>query len=466
MKKYSILLLILLVLILVGCNDTENPPIIPDPPINGDNGDNGDNGQGEIVVYDFEMPLPSTELLADATNIEVVEGAPELMILEVVLDTEYYYHYETMSGYEYLKVFNNTTEDYNLKNHRIVLANPIQGQNIEDEQTSLGNKALVTGFLFLGLIDEDFIIPSLSIGLIWLKPYYWTIGSGSNAFNKPFSANVIHKDNSDQQGAISQTISEFKQFWKIETSEVPVYCLTNMGLIGKRPEGGTEDLFPIYSPASGTPYTHLNSRLLRSIEIQKFNDQGGTASISLLNKYSALSDEKQKDPDFIYGKKCFNVMEVRDNQEVVDAYDYLNCWKYFDPVIRVNFCGRVDVTTMTTGQTYVDFGGASNPGVLGWDNSVGLQFRPPLPGERIMQLQLPLREYKSYQTYMNPTQLSVMRFSAENVTDYRYITKTIKLIKDPSLGLELINWRTDEVASEGRRSCAAPDKIKAINLSN
>ena len=37
------------------------------------------------------------ELLPDATDIQVVE-APELMIVEVVLDTYYYFHYETMSA--------------------------------------------------------------------------------------------------------------------------------------------------------------------------------------------------------------------------------------------------------------------------------------------------------------------------------------------------------------------------------
>lgn len=460
MKKYSLFFVMILSLFLfAGCTKPEQP----DPNDKDDDKPIIDDDK-KPTIYDYQISLPSTELLEDATNIKVVEDAPDLMIIEAVLDTYYFYHYETMSGYEYIKVFNNTENDYNLKNHRIVLANPLQGQNAENSLSLTGNEVLSTGFLFMGLIDEDFIIPSMSYGMIWLKPYYWTAGSGTNAFNKPFSSVVIHKDNPDQKGAISQTIDDFRDFWKLESDDTPVYGLTNMGLVGKRIDGGTEELFPIFSPGTGTLYTHLNSKLLRSLEIQKFDDQEGTADIHLLNKYSELSAEKQADPDYIYSKKAFNVMEITDNDEVVDGYYYENAWKYFDPVVRINFCGRVDTTTMTAGQTHVDFRSTSNQGVQGWENSVGLQFRPPIKGERIMQWQLPLREYSKYEKYMNPTQFGLMRFSTENITDYRFIDKTIKLKVDPSQGLDLINWRTDEVYSDGRLSSAAPNSIKTINV--
>lgn len=470
MKKYNLFLVILLIFgLMIGCKKTEpidepdDPIDEPDDPID-DPDDPDDPIDPEPTYYNYKLKLPSTELLANATDVQVVADAPELLIIEAVLDTYYYYHYETMSGYEYIKVFNNTASDYNLKNHRIVVCNPIQGQNIENEDAKVGNEVLSTGFLFMSLIDEDFIIPSLSAALIWIQPYYWTAGSGSNAFNKPFSSAVIHKDNSDQKGAISQTIDDFKQFWKIEDSNSPVYCLTNMGIIGKRSEGGTEDFFPIYTPSAGTMYTHLNSKLLRSIEIQKFDDQGGTAEINLLNKYSTLSAEKQANPDIIYGKKCFNAMEIKDNGELVDGYLHTNAWKYFNPVVRINFCGLIDTTTMTAGQQYVNFNATSNPGVGSWDNTTGLQFRPPRIGERIMQLQLPLREYSKFETYMDPTQFNIMRFSSENITDYRFIEKTIKLTTNPEDGLDKINWRADEVYSEGRLSSAAPGLIKAINV--
>ncbi len=463
MKKLNILLILFLTLFLiVGCGnkkDTTRQNTNTTEDVTDTTEENN-----EPTVYDYTLQLPSTELLENASNIEILEDAPELLIIEAVLDTYHYFHYETMSGYEYVKVFNNTADSYNLKNHRLVLANPLQGQNYENEASLTGNEVLSTGFQFMGLVDEDFIIPSLSYGLIWLKPYYWTAGSGSNAYNKPFSSAVIHKDSPDQLGAISQTIEHFKDFWRIETDDIPIYELTNMGLVGKKIDGGTEDFFPIFSPGAGTPYTHLNSTLLRSLEIQKFNNQENKATITLLNKYAALPEEKQIDPDFVYGKKAFNVMEIRDDGEVIDGYYFENAWKYFDPVVRINFCGRIDTTAMVAGQTHVDFTATSNPGTKGWDNTVGLQFRPPLPGERIMQWQLPLREYTKFESYMNPTQFGIMRFSTENIANYRFIDKTIKLSVDPSLGLEFINWRTDEVFSEGRLSSAAPLNVKTINV--
>ncbi|XMB73058.1 hypothetical protein RJI07_03880 [Mycoplasmatota bacterium WC30] len=419
--------------------------------------------QEQLLSFAYNISLPSTELLDKAEELSVVEGAPDLMIIGMVLDSYYFYHYETMSGFEYVKVFNNTTESYNMKDHRIVLANPMQGQNYENEDARIGNKSMAIGHLFNGLIDEDFVIPPLSTGLIWLQPYYWTCGSGTGAYNKIFSASVIHKD-TDKTGAINQTLEDFKGFWDLENSDIPVYKLTNMGIVSKRPESGTDNFFPIYSPGSGTPYTHLNSKLLRSLEIQKFDDQGGTATIDLLNKYSELSSEKQSNPDLVYGKIAFNVMEILDDGVVQEVYsDFENCWKYFKPVVKANFSGLIDTSTMSPGQTEVNFLSTSSPGVGEWPNTVELQFRPPLIGERVMQLQLPLREYSKLETYMLPSQFSVMRFVSENVINYRFVEKSILLTVDPDVVYE-INWRSDEIWSFGRLSNASPTEIHVINL--
>ncbi len=421
----------------------------------------------EVILptfYSYTIQLPSTHLLEVATNIQKVEDAPDLLITGLVLDTYHFFHYETMSGYEYIKVFNNTNEPYNLKNHRITLANPLQGQNYENLDARVGNEVLSTGYLFNSLIDDDTFIPALSTALIWLKPYYWTVGSGTGAFNKPFSATVIHKDTDEQKGAFSQTVDDFEAFWHLEDSNVPVIVSTNMGIAGYRSEGGTEEMFPIFTPGGGTPYTHLNSTLLRSLEISKFNDQGGTATITLLNKYETLPFEKQIDPDPVYGKKAFNVMEIRENGAVVDGYLHTNTWKFFDPIVRVNFLGLVNVPGMVVGQTHVDFTATGNTGTMGWPLNVELQFRPPRVGERIMQLQLPLRELTKYTQYLIPLQLEVMRFSSESVTTYRFVDAVITLTTDPALGLEYVNFRTDEVESIDRMRAAAPGSLFTINL--
>jgi hypothetical protein len=81
-----------------------------------------------------------------------------------------------------------------------------------------------------------------------------------------------------------------------------------------------------------------------------------------------------------------------------------------------------------------------------------------------MQWQLPVRELNKFKQYLDPDQYAMLRFSEEELTNYRFTQKTIKLIKNPADGLDLINWRTDEVESEGRLTSAAPNSIKAINL--
>ena len=415
--------------------------------------------------YEMTVSLPTTHLLPTATEVSVVDDAPELLIIEAVLDSSEYYLSDAMSAYEYIKVFNNTTEEYNLKNHRIVLADPTSGQNGETEEAQKGNRPLVANYLFIGLIDEDFIIDPLSTVLIWMKPYYWTAGSGSNAANKAFSAELIHTVAGGENGAFEQTITDFRNYWEIDES-VKVLELTNMAVAGKRDlsVSGTDQFYPIYSPGSGTMYTHLNSGLLRSLEIQKFDDNNGEVTIDILNKYSELDPEKQQNPDFVYGKKCFNVIEIKDatTGEVVDGYFADNTVKYWKPVIRINFCGRVNTSLMTVGQLYVNFGATSNPGVEYWGTCVGLQFRPPLVGERVMQWQLPVRELRKYEEYMEPKQFACLRFSSENITDYRFADTTILVSVDPEL--TTVNLKSDEVKSTNRIRAAAPAEIKAINL--
>ena len=167
-------------------------------------------------VWEVTYDLPDTAALEDETNPFVVEDAPDLLILGVVLDTVHFYHYETMSGFEYIKVYNNTNQPYNMKNHRITLANPMQGQNFENEDSKVGNKALSTGYLFYSLIDEDFILDPLSTGLIWLQPYFWVAGSGTGAYNKDFSTMLVHTDSDEKLGAFNQTMTHFREFWGLD----------------------------------------------------------------------------------------------------------------------------------------------------------------------------------------------------------------------------------------------------------
>lgn len=420
----------------------------------------------DFEPYEYTIKLPTTHLLDNATDIQKVEDAPDLMILEIVLDSSEYTMGSAMSNYEYIKVFNNTESEYNLKDHRIILANPASGQNGETEEARAGLLPLVTNYLFMGYIDEDFVIPPLSTALIWMKPYYWTAGSGTGAYNKPFSTKLIHTTSAGEKGGFEQTLDDFREYWEIPEGAINILELTNMGFVGKRSmaTAGTDGFYPIYSPGSGTMYTHLNSGLLRSIEIQKLNTNDGEISADILNKYSELSPEKQENPDFIYGKQCFNVLELRytaDNS-VVDAYLPENIVKYFEPIVRATFCGRVDTSTMTVGQQYVDFTSTSNPGVKYWDQCVGLQFRPPVKGERVMQWQLPINELRWYDQYMTPSQREILRLCSEVVKTYRFESVAILVNVDPEQNP--IDFKTNEIKSDNRIRAASPLDIKLINL--
>ena len=420
----------------------------------------------DFEPYEYTIKLPTTHLLPNATEVTKVEGAPDLMILEIVLDSSEYTMGSAMSNYEYVKIFNNTESEYNLKDHRIILANPASGQNGETEEARAGLLPLVTNYLFMGYIDEDFVIPPLSTALIWMKPYYWTAGSGTGAYNKVFSSKLIHTTSAGEKGGFEQTLDDFREYWEIPEGAINILELTNMGFIGKRDmaTAGTADFYPIYTPGSGTMYTHLNSALLRSIEIQKLNTNDGEITADILNKYSELSPEKQQSPDFIYGKECFNVLELRytaDNS-VVDAYLPANIVKYFEPIVRATFCGRVDTSTMTVGQTHVDFTGASNPGVKYWDQCTGLQFRPPVEGERVMQWQLPVNELRWYDQYMVTSQREILRLCTDVIKEYRFENVAIHVNVDPEL--YPIDFKTNEIKSENRIRAASPLDIKIINL--
>lgn len=433
----------------------------------------------EEVLYDYNVRMPSTWLLQDAAkeDIKVVEGAPDLMILEAVLDTNVY-NRQGISCNEYIKVFNNTNEEYDLKNHRIVLADPSSGQNGETEEAKKGLKPLAVNYLFSSIIFEEYKIPALGTALIWLKPYYWQAASGATAFTGNFSTEtVIHKD------SINLGVDSFKDYWKLDDSTLVVEAC-NQPIIGER-NGNT---YPIISPGAGIAFTHLNSSLFRSIEISKFNpndtvdgnpievtyDDGNLkdqtkliypAKLTLENDYKNMTDAERKDPDYIGGKNVFNTVSIKrkDNNALIDGYHFINTWNYFESVCRINFLGRVDIDEVEEGLP-VDFTVTTNKGVQGWDSCTGLQFRPPLDGERIMQWQLPVREGAKYNQYMHNKHKPYLRFYSQEIADLRYSEITIKLKIDPNVPDAVIDLKYDEADTDARRSGAAPGIIKIINI--
>ncbi len=96
----------------------------------------------------------------------VITNAPDLMITEVGVD---------MYEYSYVEVFNNTTEKYNLKNHRLVFADLTKQTMIEDE---LFEQPL--GMASAAYIYQDYEIPALSSAVIWVVASYpWAQSDGT-----------------------------------------------------------------------------------------------------------------------------------------------------------------------------------------------------------------------------------------------------------------------------------------------
>ena len=84
---------------------------------------------------------------------------------------------ETMSAiYEYLKVFNNTLSDYNLKEHRVVLCNSYASEKCGKPDVKVGNEALCTAFLHRDSIDEGFHDPEHFSKPLMAEALFWTVG--------------------------------------------------------------------------------------------------------------------------------------------------------------------------------------------------------------------------------------------------------------------------------------------------
>ena len=108
-----------------------------------------------------------------------------------------------------------------------------------------------------------------------------------------------------------------------------------MGIVGIRPEGEPTNV-PRSTRRVPVHYTHLNSSLLRSIEIQ--NSTIKTERLpSAFSTNIKICRPKTTEPRSGLRQKCFNVMEIRQNETVVDGYYYENVWQYFDPIVRINF---------------------------------------------------------------------------------------------------------------------------------
>lgn len=98
-----------------------------------------------------------------------------------------------MGNYNYVEVFNNTTSEYNLKDHRIVLADPSK-----QDKGIFTNNGLVEEPLGMGCsayIYQDYKIPALSSAVIWLvNTTPWTQSNGSIVENANIKSMILGND--------------------------------------------------------------------------------------------------------------------------------------------------------------------------------------------------------------------------------------------------------------------------------
>lgn len=124
-----------------------------------------EKGDCDLAIHIVESPVGTTIPTKTVKGVNmsgveaymptaVIPDAPKLLITEIQLDSR---------PYDYIEVFNNTNEPYNLKNHRIVYADLANNPLITDGLLAWAHNG--TGGV---LIYQDYIIPALTSAIIWV----------------------------------------------------------------------------------------------------------------------------------------------------------------------------------------------------------------------------------------------------------------------------------------------------------
>lgn len=191
------------------------------------------------------------------TITEPIAGAADLFITEVSTD---------MGCYNYIEVFNNTTSEYNLKDHRIVFANIESGKQ---------GKSGVTNGVFdepmggiAAYIYQDYKIPALSSAIIWIvNTYPWTVAS--NKVSEVEGAQSLLLGN----GEGNLNVETFKNVYGLDESVLVFPTRVNY-ILGRSDYG---DLSTGWGTAlmksTGNWWKDINSSTPdRAIQIQKMNE--------------------------------------------------------------------------------------------------------------------------------------------------------------------------------------------------
>ena len=187
---------------------------------------------------------------------EPIPGIADLFITEVSTD---------MGHYNYIEVFNNTTSEYNLKDHRIVFANLTQ-QGVSGATNGVFDKAL--GGASAAYIYQDFKIPALSSAIIWIvNTTPWEVAS-NKVSESAGAASLILGD-----GEENLNVEKFKNVYGLDESVLVFPARTNY-MIGRSDYGNASSGWgTALSKSASNRWSDINSSVAdRGVQIQKMDE--------------------------------------------------------------------------------------------------------------------------------------------------------------------------------------------------
>ena len=189
---------------------------------------------------------------------EPIPGVADLFITEVSTD---------MGHYNYIEVFNNTTEAYNLKDHRIVFANLTQ-QGKSGATNGVFDVAM--GGASAAYIYQDYEIPALSSAIIWIvNTSPWEQDSKTRKITE--AANVQSLLLGD--GEENLNVEKFKGVYGLDESALVFPVRTNY-MLGRSDYGdATSGWGTALSKGSSNRWADINSSVAdRAVQIQKMDE--------------------------------------------------------------------------------------------------------------------------------------------------------------------------------------------------
>ena len=187
---------------------------------------------------------------------EPIPGVADLFITEVSTD---------MGHYNYIEVFNNTTSEYNLKDHRIVFANLTQ-QGVSGATNGVFDKPL--GGASAAYIYQDFKIPALSSAIIWIvNTTPWEVAS-NKVSESAGAASLILGD-----GEENLNVEKFKNVYGLDESVLVFPARTNY-MIGRSDYGNASSGWgTALSKSASNRWSDINSSVAdRGVQIQKMDE--------------------------------------------------------------------------------------------------------------------------------------------------------------------------------------------------